>query len=81
MFAPAVGPFRGLPKRGITPPDGFGGSQFDLLVDGPACPISASRTKKYFASFTERMRKLVDAQKKAHCSDLTPILKDAPNYP
>lgn len=36
--------------------------------------------KKYFATFTEKTRKLVVAQKKAHCSDLAPILKDAPNY-
>lgn len=35
----------------------------------------------YYATFTSKTRKLIDGQKKAHCANLAPILKNVPSYP
>lgn len=35
----------------------------------------------YYAAFTSKTRKLIDGQKKAHCTNLAPILKNVPSYP
>jgi hypothetical protein len=36
---------------------------------------------KYYATFSKKTRDLIDRQKKAHCSNLEPILEKAPSYP
>jgi hypothetical protein len=56
-------------------------SSFEYDIEDHLPYLCEQNDKKYFASFTPKTQKLVDARKKAHCGNLAPILKNAPTYP